>query len=88
MDRKDHVPSELSAGQQQRVALARALVKHPRMILADEPTGNLDAEIGKEVMDIIKRHHATGTTVVMATQSEYRTIGAKTNPYSCWLVLC
>ena len=66
-DRKDHLPSELSIGQQQRVALARALVKKPRLILADEPTGNLDPETGKEVMDIIKREHAAGTTVVMIT---------------------
>jgi putative ABC transport system ATP-binding protein len=66
-DRKDHLPSELSIGQQQRVALARALVKKPRLILADEPTGNLDPDTGKEVMDIIKRQHATGTTVIMIT---------------------
>jgi putative ABC transport system ATP-binding protein len=65
--RKDHLPSELSIGQQQRVALARALVKKPRLILADEPTGNLDPETGKEVMDIIKRQHSAGTTVVMIT---------------------
>ena len=65
--RKDHLPSELSIGQQQRVALARALVKKPRVILADEPTGNLDPETGKEVIDIIKRQHDTGTTVVMIT---------------------
>jgi len=65
--RKDHLPSELSIGQQQRVALARALVKKPRIILADEPTGNLDPDTGKEVMGIIKRQHATGTTVVMIT---------------------
>jgi putative ABC transport system ATP-binding protein len=65
--RKDHLPSELSIGQQQRVALARALVKKPRLILADEPTGNLDPETGKEVVDIIKRQHVTGTTVVMIT---------------------
>lgn len=65
--RKDHVPSELSIGQQQRVALARALVKKPRLILADEPTGNLDPDTGYEVMEIIKRQHANGTTVVMIT---------------------
>jgi putative ABC transport system ATP-binding protein len=65
--RKDHLPSELSIGQQQRVALARALVKKPRLILADEPTGNLDPVTGKEVIDIIKRQHASGTTVVMIT---------------------
>jgi putative ABC transport system ATP-binding protein len=67
--RKDHLPSELSIGQQQRVALARALVKKPRLILADEPTGNLDPETGKEVMNIIKRQHATGTTVVIITHN-------------------
>jgi len=65
--RKDHLPSELSIGQQQRVALARALVKKPRLILADEPTGNLDPDTGKEVMEIIKRQHKSGTTVVMIT---------------------
>jgi putative ABC transport system ATP-binding protein len=65
--RKDHLPSELSIGQQQRVALARALVKKPRLILADEPTGNLDPDTGKEVMNIIKRQHMAGTTVVMIT---------------------
>jgi putative ABC transport system ATP-binding protein len=65
--RKDHLPSELSIGQQQRVALARALVKKPRLILADEPTGNLDPDTGREVMEIIKKQHANGTTVVMIT---------------------
>jgi putative ABC transport system ATP-binding protein len=66
-DRKDHLPSELSVGQQQRVALARALVKTPELILADEPTGNLDRETGKEVMDILKRQHGAGTTAVIIT---------------------
>ena len=66
-DRKDHLPSELSIGQQQRVALARALVKKPSLILADEPTGNLDPETGKEVIDIIRNEHKRGTTVVMIT---------------------
>lgn len=65
--RKDHVPAELSIGQQQRVALARALVKKPALILADEPTGNLDPDTGNEVMEIVKRQHANGTTVVMIT---------------------
>jgi putative ABC transport system ATP-binding protein len=66
-DRKDHLPSELSIGQQQRVALARALVKKPQLILADEPTGNLDPETGKDVMNIIKKQHENGTTVIMIT---------------------
>jgi putative ABC transport system ATP-binding protein len=69
--RKDHLPSELSIGQQQRVALARALVKKPRLILADEPTGNLDPETGKEVMNIIKEQHSAGTTVVMITHDPH-----------------
>jgi putative ABC transport system ATP-binding protein len=66
-DRKDHLPSELSIGQQQRVALARALVKKPQLILADEPTGNLDPETGNDVMNIIKKQHENGTTVIMIT---------------------
>ncbi|MCU0608850.1 MAG: ABC transporter ATP-binding protein [Chitinispirillaceae bacterium] len=70
-DRKDHLPSELSIGQQQRVALARALVKKPQLILADEPTGNLDPDTGNEVMDIIKRQHAAGTTVIMITHDPH-----------------
>ncbi|MBN1579007.1 MAG: ABC transporter ATP-binding protein [Chitinispirillaceae bacterium] len=64
---KDHTPAELSVGQQQRVALARALIKKPRFILADEPTGNLDPDTGRGVMNIIKLQHAAGTTVVMIT---------------------
>lgn len=66
-DRKDHTPAELSVGQQQRVALARALVKKPRFILADEPTGNLDPDTAKGVLEILKKQHAAGTTVVMIT---------------------
>lgn len=75
--RAKHYPQQLSGGQQQRVTIARAVVGNPQLILADEPTGNLDSKNGKEVMELLSQLNSEGSTIVMVTHSQHDATYAK-----------
>jgi len=78
LDWQDYIPTELSSGQQQKVALARAVITNPQVIIADEPTGNLDFKSGEELMQLLKKLNSTGKTIIMVTHDlEYLTFASR-----------
>ena len=75
--RRDHRPSQLSGGEQQRVAIARALANEPRILLADEPTGELDAKTGREMIELLAQVNRDGTTILVVTHDEHLALAAR-----------